>query len=112
FSEGAFHLAIKAQVPVLPIAVEGSRDCLPKHQWVFTEPQEIFLRVLPPIETTRMTLEEVPSLRDEVRRKIIRQIATWRGVEHANVDGLHPHSGDMEKQVPDGKQINNLQMKS
>jgi len=100
FSEGAFHLAIKAQVPVLPIAVEGSRDCLPKHQWVFTEPQEIFLRVLPPIETPRMTLQEVPSLRDEVRRKIIRQIATWRGVEHANVDGLLPRSGDIRPRQP------------
>ena len=35
FNEGAFHIAVKAQVPVLPIAVEGSYRCLPKKSWRF-----------------------------------------------------------------------------
>lgn len=81
FHDGAFHLAIREQIPVLPIAVEGSRSCLPKNSWIFGKPQEIFIKVLPPVETTGLTSKDVLSLRDKVRRMIIEQVAEWRGVE-------------------------------
>jgi 1-acyl-sn-glycerol-3-phosphate acyltransferase len=87
FSDGAFHLAIRAQVPVLPIAIDGSFDCLPKQTWKFGEPTEIMIRVLAPIETVGMTTKDAPRLREQVREVIIRQIAEWRGVEPEAVDG-------------------------
>ena len=79
FNDGAFHLAIKAQVPVLPIAVEGSHRCLPKHSWVFGEPATVKMKVFPPMETTGMSLDDVPTLRERIRSVIIDQIAQWRG---------------------------------
>jgi 1-acyl-sn-glycerol-3-phosphate acyltransferase len=88
FSEGAFHLAIKAKVSILPLVIEGSHDCIPKNSWRFGKPSEIFLKVLPPIETTRLTIQDVPALRDTVRSVIMKQIAEWRSVPVETVDGL------------------------
>lgn len=87
FNDGAFHLAIKAQVPILPIAVEGSHRCLPKHSWVFGEPAIVKMKVFPPVETTGRSVDDVPALRDEIRTVLIRQIAHWRGVAPEIVDG-------------------------
>ena len=66
FKEGAFRLAIDAQVPVLPIVVVGTRSALRKHDWRFGR-SEAEVRVLPPISTDGMTLKDVDLLRDRVR---------------------------------------------
>jgi 1-acyl-sn-glycerol-3-phosphate acyltransferase len=90
FNDGAFALAVKAQVPVLPIAVEGSRNCLPKRSWKFGPAQTIQVAVLSPVDTAGMTLNDVPKLRDEVRGMIVKQVAEWRGVKCEEVDALVP----------------------
>ena len=90
FNEGAFHLAVRAGVAVLPVAIEGTRDCLPKRSWKFGPPQEILLRVLPPVETAGFTPEQVGALRDRVRGEIVDQIAAWRNQPPSAVDGLSP----------------------
>jgi len=88
FSEGAFHLAIKAKVSLLPLVIEGSHDCIPKNSWKFGKPSEIFLKVLPSIDTSKLTIQDVPALRDTVRSAIMKQIAEWRSVPVETVDGL------------------------
>lgn len=93
FNEGAFHLAIRAGVPVLPVAIEGTRDCLPKRSWKFGPPQEILLRVLPPVETAGLTPGEAGALRDRVRGLIVDQIAAWRHQAPSSVDALTPPAG-------------------
>jgi len=88
FNDGAFHIAIRSRVPVLPVVVEGSHGCLPKRSWRFGRPQRILLRVLPPVETEGLTADAVASLRDRVRGMIIQQIADWRGASPESVDAL------------------------
>ena len=88
FNDGAFHLAIRAGVPILPLAIDGSRDCLPKNSWKFGEPSTIRLRVLPPIETAGLQKEGAPELKKRVRLLIVDQIAAWRGKERRDVDAL------------------------
>lgn len=88
FNEGAFHIAIKAQVPVLPLVIEGSHACLPKKSWKFGEPATILLKILEPVETDGMTTNEVTILRDRVRGMIAGQLAEWRGVGVHEVDRL------------------------
>lgn len=88
FTDGAFQLAIKAQVPILPLVVEGTHECLPKRTWKFGKPREIFLKIFQPIETEGLSVEDVGALRDRVRRMIIEQIAEWRGTEPSAVDAL------------------------
>jgi 1-acyl-sn-glycerol-3-phosphate acyltransferase len=87
FSDGAFHLAIRAKIPILPLVIEGSHDCIPKHSWKFGKPSEIFLKVLPPIDTSMLSMNDVGHLRDRVRQVIIQQIAEWRVVPIEAVDG-------------------------
>lgn len=86
FSNGAFHLAIKQQVPVLPIAIDGTLDALPKKGWRFTAGHTIRLRVLPPIPTAGLTADDVDTLRERARRAIVEQLAAWRSVPPPAVD--------------------------
>jgi 1-acyl-sn-glycerol-3-phosphate acyltransferase len=88
FTDGAFHLAIKAKVAILPLVIEGSRDCIPKNSWKFGKPSDIFLKILPPIDTSLLTTQDVSTLRDTVRMAIMKQIAEWRLVSLESVDGI------------------------
>lgn len=88
FNDGAFRIAIKEQVPILPLAIEGSRDCLPKHSWKFGEPANILLKVFPPIETVGLKAQDSDALCERIRQIIIKQIAEWRGVASDEVDAL------------------------
>jgi len=73
FKSGAFRLALDAQVPVLPIAVHGTAQGMPKGgPWV--RPCRAFARILPPIETVGRPPEDAVRLRDEVRRRIAAEL--------------------------------------
>jgi 1-acyl-sn-glycerol-3-phosphate acyltransferase len=87
FTDGAFALAVKAGVPVLPVAVEGSHDCLPKGGWRFGEPKDIHIRVLDPVDTSDFSSKEAIRLRDRVRTAIMEEVARVRGVPVEEVDG-------------------------
>lgn len=69
FKDGAFRLAIEAGVPILPMVVHGTGTALPKHGWRFGR-SNAEVRVLEPIETTGMTVADVPALRERVRTLI------------------------------------------
>jgi len=79
FTTGAFQLAIRTGVPVLPIALDGSRNCLPKRSWVFGGPATIRIRIFPPIPTSGLAADSAEMLRDSVRDLLLQQIQEWRG---------------------------------
>lgn len=88
FNDGAFHLAARQGVLILPIAVDGSHGCLPKKSWRFGGRSEIRVKVLPPIQPGGSGKTEATRLRDEARASIVQQLAQWRGVAAADVDAL------------------------
>ena len=49
FKRGAFQLAIQANVPILPVLIDGTGGILPKHGLIFTSGHSISIRVLDPI---------------------------------------------------------------
>ncbi|MEQ9163048.1 MAG: lysophospholipid acyltransferase family protein, partial [Ilumatobacter fluminis] len=69
FKTGAARLAVQAGVPILPIAVIGTRDALIKHDWRFGR-SHAEARVLPPIETDGMTKHDVDELTRRTRDAI------------------------------------------
>ncbi len=66
FKEGAFRLAIEAGVPVLPLVVSGTRGALPANDWRFG-PSRAEVRVLEPIETAGLSVEQSGELKERVR---------------------------------------------
>lgn len=69
FKDGAFRLAIEAGADVLPIAVAGTREALPKHSWRFGRSRARVV-VGKPIPTAGMTLAQLEALKDRSRAEI------------------------------------------
>jgi 1-acyl-sn-glycerol-3-phosphate acyltransferase len=69
FKDGAFRLAIEAGAPILPIAVAGTRFAMAKGTFRFL-PSRAIAASLTPIETTGMSLADVPALKQRVRNEI------------------------------------------
>ena len=78
FNEGPFHLAIREQVPILPLVVEGSGAALPRDSWLFGKVQDIHLRILDPIPVDGWNIKQVPALRDAVRQRIVDELDRLR----------------------------------
>lgn len=78
FSDGPFSLAIKCGVPVIPLAIDGTANALPKHRWRFTNPGQMRLKVLDPVSTAGLSKRDAADLRMRVQSMIEEQLLTWR----------------------------------
>ncbi len=70
FKHGAFTLAQSAGAPLLPIAVHGTADALPKRGFVLQGRHEIRVRVLDEIPYAAFAHKTVDALTAEVRERI------------------------------------------
>lgn len=84
FKKGAFVLAIQARVPVVPIAVLGTHEIMPKGSWRIT-PGEITLRIGEPLPTAELVHRD----REELRNRAWRAVAALKG-EIGEVGGGRP----------------------
>jgi len=66
FKDGAFRLAIETGADILPMAVAGTKDALPKHSWRFGFSKGL-VHVGEPISTEGLTLNDLPDLRERAR---------------------------------------------
>ncbi|MEO8796803.1 MAG: lysophospholipid acyltransferase family protein [Polyangiaceae bacterium] len=69
FKDGAFSLAIRAGVPVLPVALAGTRAMRPKHSRWFGKAHAC-AKVLSPIPTAGLGEGDVAQLRESAREAI------------------------------------------
>jgi putative phosphoserine phosphatase/1-acylglycerol-3-phosphate O-acyltransferase len=67
FKKGAFHLAMAANVPIVPIVFRNALDALPKHA-IFVRPAVIEAVVHPPILTDGWTVENLDERIEDVHR--------------------------------------------
>ena len=74
FKEGAAYLAIKAQAPLVPIALVGTREILPMGSGVI-HPGRVTLRLGRPIPTAGMTLRNRRELTESARDQIAAMLA-------------------------------------
>jgi 1-acyl-sn-glycerol-3-phosphate acyltransferase len=85
FNDGAFRLAIKLGLPVLPIAVEGSHDALPKDTWRFGKQSDVRLFVFDPVSVDGLEASDAIGLKEGIRSQIIQKVAELRGVSPGSV---------------------------
>ena len=69
FREGAFRLAIELGVDIVPLAVAGTENTLPKHSLVFRR-TNASVTVLPPVSVAGLTAADAPRLAERVRAEI------------------------------------------
>jgi 1-acyl-sn-glycerol-3-phosphate acyltransferase len=74
FKDGAFQLAIDAGVPILPLALAGTRNCRPKGSKWFGDATAV-VKVLEPIDSTGL---DVATLRDRARTRIGTEVTLLR----------------------------------
>jgi len=66
FKKGAFHLAMQAGVPIVPIVIHNALDMAPKGEFVYRK-ATVEVDVLPPIDTSGWQKENVSQYVREVR---------------------------------------------
>jgi 1-acyl-sn-glycerol-3-phosphate acyltransferase len=69
FKEGGAYIAIRAGVPVVPIAISGTRELLPWGSGIVLS-GKVSLRILKPIETPDLSLKDRGILTEQVRTLI------------------------------------------
>ena len=70
FQNGAFKLAIKERVPILPIRIEGTKDAIPKGSWRFTTKISCVIKALSPIDTSGFLPQDFVRLRELTREQL------------------------------------------
>jgi 1-acyl-sn-glycerol-3-phosphate acyltransferase len=80
FLSGAAYLAIRAQVPLVPIALKGVYDLLPMHAGHFY-PAELAVKFGEPIETKGMTVRQSGELTERLREAIEALLSEPAGAE-------------------------------
>ena len=70
FQSGAFKLAIRERKPILPIAISGTRDAIPKGSWIFKTKVSGTLTVFPAIDTAGFGPGDFKHLKDIVYEKL------------------------------------------
>jgi 1-acyl-sn-glycerol-3-phosphate acyltransferase len=69
FKKGGFIMAIKAQAPIVPVAVSGGRAAMQKGSW-FVRPVMVDVRIGEPVATASYTLDDRDELIEVVRARI------------------------------------------
>src|SRR5687768_1603434 len=69
FKKGGFIMAIQAQVPIVPVAVQGGRAAMRKGSAV-VRPVRVSVRIGAPIPTAGLTLDDRDALIDTVRQHV------------------------------------------
>jgi 1-acyl-sn-glycerol-3-phosphate acyltransferase len=71
FKKGGFSLAVKSNVPIVPVALSGSRKIMPRGKWVANS-GVIRVRLDAPIETENCSAKDRERLMEKVREAITR----------------------------------------
>ncbi len=77
FKKGAFVLAAKTGVPIVPVAIAGSFGAINKNRWNI-DPGSIHVRILDPIKTAGMDYKDRDALKRDVEASITAGVEVLR----------------------------------
>ena len=78
FKKGPFHLALRAGVPVVPVAISGSRALCPPGSFVL-HGGDVRVSFAPPIELTPSGPDDLPDLMTRVREAMLERLGAGEG---------------------------------
>jgi len=81
FKKGAFHLAIQAGVPIVPIVIHNSTDVQPKGDYIF-HPGTVRVEVLPPVDTSKWSADTIDTHVEEVRNMYLKALDQMKAPEN------------------------------
>ncbi|NXS98605.1 PLCA acyltransferase, partial [Jacana jacana] len=70
FKRGAFQLAVKAQVPIIPVVISSYEDFYNQKEKRFTTGKSI-IQILPEVDTVGLGPDDVPKLTEQVRDSML-----------------------------------------
>ena len=73
FKKGAFHLAMQAGVPMVPVVIHNAGDVAPKGDFIF-RPATVEVEVLPPVDTSEWSRETLDEHVRDVRNMFLRTL--------------------------------------
>ncbi|XP_055329809.1 1-acyl-sn-glycerol-3-phosphate acyltransferase alpha-like [Paramacrobiotus metropolitanus] len=95
FKKGAFHLALQAKVPIVPIVVSSYKSFYDKKTWKF-ETGKMITTVLPPIDTSAYSVDTINDLIEKARNEMMDVfIKTSKEIDPNFV--LDPYDGKADK---------------
>ncbi len=77
FYPGAFRLAVRNRIPIVPVVIDGTQEILPKNQF-FIRPRPVLLRVLDPVHPESVDNDH-KRLLEIVRSNMQRELHAIRG---------------------------------
>lgn len=76
FKKGAFHLAMQAEVPMVPIVIRNAGEVMWRGAQT-VRPGRVEVAVLPPVDTSTWTAESVADHARAVRSQFVQTLAHW-----------------------------------
>lgn len=76
FKKGAFHLAMQAGVPMVPVVIRNAGEVLPSHS-IFIAKGTVQVAVLPPVSTAKWKPATVDRHVESVRAMFVDTLADW-----------------------------------
>ncbi len=83
FKSGPFIFAINAKSPLVPIVLCGVDFCLKRGSiFINTDSltRKLGVHILPPIETSNLTIDDTASLKEKVRKQILKEFESMKKI--------------------------------
>lgn len=78
FKTGAFKLARDQNVEILPVVIDGTGDCIPKHTWKLTKPSTFKVSIGQPVSLAGVAGEDLGPAIERIRQAMIGRLAALR----------------------------------
>jgi len=76
FKKGAFHIAVQAEVPIVPVVIRNAGEIMWRASLV-ARPGTVDVAVLPPVPTEGLRADDVDDLVDRVRQQFVDTLDAW-----------------------------------
>ena len=102
FKKGAFHIAMQAGVPIVPIVIRNAGDLMWRDSLV-AQAGTVDVRVLPPMPTTSWSAAELDDRIAEIRRRFGEVLEEWPGPPDDELEPAPQATSGPSSAAPDGQ---------